>query len=280
VIRGSKFHDMWMAFYSREAYNIVVDSNEYYNNILYALDPHTGTYNMSITNNWVHHNRFGIICSLDCYNILIEGNTVHHNTDYGIFFSRNMHDSIARNNHVYNSSTGIAVAESPNNQIYNNTIEGAASHAIRLINPELADDGLTENNFVYNNTIINSENGIGVVRSQDNILENNTLSNIESGEYRLTGGSSLTIRGQHFDNAQISQYGSEPDSHIEIVDSGVIEVTEEVIDEGDGGKAVAGEGEQEEEEEAVEFEGVSYNTDAEPYNSTLNNGDDITVDSP
>jgi mannuronan 5-epimerase len=276
VIRGSKFHDMWMAFYSNSAYNIVVDGNEYYNNILYALDPHTGTNNMSIINNWVHHNRFGIICSLDCYNILVEGNTVHHNIDYGIFFSRNMHNSIARNNHVYNSSIGMAVAESPRNQIYNNTIEGAASHAIRLINPELADDGLTEGNLVYDNTIINSENGIGAVRSQGNILENNTLSNIESGEYRLSGGSSLIIRGQHFDNAQISQYGSGPDSHVEIVDSGVIEVTEGVLDEGDGGEVVAGEGEEEEEE----FERVSYNTDVEPYNSTLSNGEDITVVSP
>src|SRR5919112_618268 len=141
VIRGSKFHDMWMAFYSNGAYNIVVDGNEYHNNILYALDPHTGTYNMTITNNYVHHNRFGVICSLDCYNILIEGNRVEHNIDYGIFFSRNMHDSIARNNYVYNSSIGIVVAESPNNQIYSNTIEGITSQAIRLFNPPLADDG-------------------------------------------------------------------------------------------------------------------------------------------
>jgi hypothetical protein len=59
----------------------------------------------------------------------------------------------------------------------------------------------------------------------------------------------------------------------------VIEVTEGVIDEGDGGEAVAGEDE-EEEGEAEEFEGGSFNTDAEPYSSTLSNGDDITVDSP
>ncbi|MDQ4101955.1 MAG: hypothetical protein M3115_07215 [Thermoproteota archaeon] len=39
VIRDSKFHDMWMAFYSNGAYNITVDDSEYYNNILYALDP-------------------------------------------------------------------------------------------------------------------------------------------------------------------------------------------------------------------------------------------------
>jgi mannuronan 5-epimerase len=263
VIRGSKFHDMWMAFYSREAYNITIDGNEYYNNIKYALDPHTGTYNMNITNNYLHHNPIGAICSLDCYNILIEGNMVHHNTDYGIFFSRNMHDSIARNNHVYNSSIGITVAESPNNQIYDNKIEGTIQ-AIRLFNPVLADDGLTEGNLVYNNDIIDSENGIVATRSHDNIVADTTFSDIESSEFRLSGGSSTIIRGQHFDNALISKDNSEIDSQIEIVDSGIIEVTEGVIDE-------------EDEEDEDESEGDLYNTDIEPYRRTLSDGDDITI---
>ena len=262
-IRGSKFHHMWFAFYSHGAYNIIVDGNEYYNNIKYALDPHTGTHDMTITNNWVHHNPLGIICSLDCYNILIEGNMVEHNIDYGIFFSRNMHDSIARNNHVYNSSIGIVVAESPNNQIYNNRIEGITSQAIRLFNPELPDDGSTEGNLVYNNIIINSENGIGAARSHNNILESNTFSNIESSDYRLSGGSSIIIRGQHFDNAIISHEGSAIDSHVEILDSGIIEVIEGAIDE--------------EEEEEDEIEGDSYNTDIQPYRRTLSDGDDITI---
>jgi len=276
VIRGSKFHDMWMAFYSNGAYNIVVDGNEYYNNILYALDPHTGTYNMTITNNYLHHNPIGVICSLDCYNILIEGNRVEHNTRVGIFFSRNMHDSIARDNYVYNSTTGIVASESPNNQIYNNTVEGTTSEGIRLINPALADDGLTENNFVYNNTIINSEDGIEAVRSQDNILEGNTLSNIQSSEYRLTGGSSYIIREQHFDNALISSAGSGTDNHVEIVDSGMIQVREGEIteedEEEDGGEV----GDNEEEEE---FEVLSYNTDIEPYTRNFSSDEDITVNS-
>src|SRR5918992_5468425 len=263
VIRGSKFHHMWFAFYSSGAYNVTIDGNEYYNNIKYAIDPHTGTHNMVITNNWGHHNPLGIICSLDCYDVLIERNLVEHNINYGIFFSRNMHDSIARNNYVYNSTTGITVAESPNNQIYSNTLEGITSDGIRLFNPAPADDGFTENNFVYNNTIINSENGIEAVRSHDNILESNTLSNIQSSEYQLTGGSSFIIRGQHFDNAIISQGGSGPSSHVEIVDSGMIEVTEGAIDE----------------EEEDEEEGDSYNTDIEPYRRTLSSGDDITVNS-
>ena len=262
-IRGSKFHHMWFAFYSNGAYNILVDGNEYYNNIKYALDPHTGTHDMTITNNWIHHNPLGIICSLDCYNILIERNMVEHNIDYGIFFSRNMHDSIARNNHVYNSSIGIVIAESPNNQIYNNRIEGITSQAIRLFNPELPDDGSTEGNLVYNNIIINSENGIGAARSHNNILEDTTFSNIESSDYRLSGGSSIIIRGQHFDNAIISHEGSAIDSHVEILDSGIIEVIEGAIDE--------------EEEEGDEIEGDSYNTDIEPFRRALSDGDDITI---
>jgi mannuronan 5-epimerase len=209
VIRGSKFHDMWFAFYSNGAYNIVIDGNEYYNNIKYTIDPHSGTYDMNITNNYVHHNRIGVICSLDCYNILIEGNLVEHNTDHGIFFSRNMHDSIARDNHVYNSTTGIMISESPNNKIYNNTIERATSYGIHLFNPVFPDDGgETENNLVYNNTIISSENGIAATRSHDNIVENNAFFNTEESEYRLSGDSSIRIKEQHFDNALISHESS------------------------------------------------------------------------
>jgi mannuronan 5-epimerase len=207
VIRGSKFHDMWFAFYSNGAYNIVIDGNEYYNNIQYTVDPHSGTHDMNITNNNIHHNRIGVICSLDCYNILIDGNKVDHNREYGIFFSRNMHDSIARNNHVYNSSTGIMISESPNNEIHNNTIERATSHGIRLFNPILPDDGFTEGNLVYNNTIISSQNGIVVTRSRDNFVQNTTFSDIESSEYLLSGDSSI-ILGQQFDNASISHDAS------------------------------------------------------------------------
>jgi poly(beta-D-mannuronate) C5 epimerase len=267
-IRGSEFHNMWFAFFSNRAYNIVVDGNEYHHNIKYALDPHTGTYNMNITNNWLHHNPIGAICSLNCYNILVEGNVIHHNSDYGIFFSRNMHDSIARNNQIYNVTTGIMVSESPNNQIYNNTIEAATSQGIRLQNPELPDDGgFTEDNLVYNNTIISSGEGIGATRSHDNILENNRFSDIESGEYLLSGDSSIMIRGQQFDNYLIAEEGSATENLVEIVDSGTIEVTEVA---NDGGEDLV------DEEEA---ENNLYNTDNESYRKRLSDGDSIIVNS-
>jgi parallel beta-helix repeat protein len=120
-----------------------------------------------------------------------------------------MHDSTARNNHVYNSTTGIMVSESPDNQIYNNTIERVSSYGIRLFNPVFPDDALTENNLVYNNTIIDSENGVVATRSHDNIVQNTTFLDIEESEYRLSGDSSIRIRGQHLDNPLISHEGSE-----------------------------------------------------------------------
>ena len=273
VIRGSTFHDMWFAFYSNAAYNIVVDGSEYHHNIRYALDPHTATYNMNITNNYLHHNRYGAICSDDCYNILIEGNRAHHNTDAGIVFSRNMTNSIARNNHVYNATTGISLSESPNNQIYNNTIERAADEGILLFNPEVIDDGFTEGNIVYDNVISSSEDGIRATNSHDNILENNTFDDIESSEYLLSLYSNILIRGQNFDDVLIAVGDPATENLVEIVDSGIIEVTEEANDddeEEDGN---------EDDEEEEENEANTYNTDIERYSKILSDGDSIRVNS-
>jgi len=273
VIRGSTFHDMWFAFYSNAAYNIVVDGSEYHHNIRYALDPHTATYNMNITNNYLHHNRYGAICSDDCYNILIEGNRAHHNTDAGIVFSRNMTNSIARNNHVYNATTGISLSESPNNQIYNNTIERAADEGILLFNPEVIDDGFTEGNMVYDNVISSSEDGIRATNSHDNILENNTFDDIESSEYLLSLYSNILIRGQNFDDVLIAVGDPATENLVEIVDSGIIEVTEEAIDDDD---EEDGNEDDEEEEETV---ANTYNTDIERYSKILSDGDSIRVNS-
>src|SRR5215211_7645565 len=233
LVRSSDFHDMWMAFYSSGAYNITVEGNEYYNNIKYSLDPHTTTHDMNITNNWIHDNPIGPICSDRCSDILIEGNLIQDTTRAAIFFSRNMTDSIARDNHVINAETGILLSESPNNQIYNNTIEGATREGIRLLNPELSDDGLTVGNFVYDNVISDSENGIRATRSHDNIVQNTTFSDIESREYRLLEDSSIVIGAQQFDNTLISGDDSQTGNLVVIVNSGEIEVTEGESDDED-----------------------------------------------
>ena len=258
-IRNSKFHHMWRAFYSTGGYNITIDGNEYYRNLNYAIDPHSKSRDIDITNNWVHHNNIGIICSVNCTNILIEGNRVEDNMRAGIFFSRNMTDSIARDNQVKNATSGIIISESSNNQIHNNTIEAATSEGILLFNPFEPDDGLTVNNLVYNNTISSSPAGINATRSYDNILENIIFSNITSSQYLLTRNSSIIIVDRDFDNALITEGGSATDNLVEIVYSGTIEVTE-MNDQGVADRNL-------------------YNTDQEPYRKRLTNGDNIIVNS-
>ena len=220
---------------------------------------------MNISNNWIHDNPIGAICSDRCSNILIEGNVIQDTATAAIFFSRNMTDSIARNNHVINAQTGILLSESPNNQIYDNTIEGATGEGIRLLNPDISDDGLTAGNLVYNNAISDSENGIRATRSHNNIVQNTTFSDIESDEYRLLEDSSIVIIGQQFDNAVISGDDSQTGNLVEIVNSGTIEVTEGETDE--------------DEEEEEEDEGDLYNTDNERFRRTLSDDDSITVNS-
>jgi parallel beta-helix repeat protein len=142
----------------------------------------------------------------------------------------------------------------------------------QVFNPELPDDGLTEGNVVYDNAISDSDIGIRATRSHNNIVQNTVFSDIESSEYRLLADSSLTIRGQQFnddddddDDVLITEGDSQTSgSTIEIVNSGVIQVR-------DGGD--------DDDDEDDEEEGDSFNTDIEPFRRTLNDGDEITVSS-
>lgn len=226
TIANSRFHHMWMAFYSREASDIIVNGSEYHDNVKYALDPHTGTNHMVITNNHLHHNPIGVICSLACSDIIIEANQVHDNSKAGIFLSRNMFDSLVRNNTVYNEVIGIVVSESPDNEITGNKIH-ASERGISLFNPDNPDDGETEDNIIHHNLISGAEQGIAAIRSQDNVLENNEFANVEF-EYYMIDGSSITIRNQTFNDHEIR--GVRGINIVEIEDSGTVFVGDDIQD--------------------------------------------------
>jgi mannuronan 5-epimerase len=169
ILRGNDLHHLYFGLYSRDVGGLIVENNHVHDNIVYGLDPHTGTHDMTIRNNIVHDNgAIGIICSLDCYNILIEDNEVYNNTKMGIMFSKNMYDSIARNNIVTNEKRGIVVSESHSNEIYNNTVSESGS-GIDI-------DKESFENVIYNNTIIGiPEPSAALDIENDMVLEDNTL---------------------------------------------------------------------------------------------------------
>ena len=221
VIANSSFHNMWYAFYSNGAYNVTIDSSEYWDNHLYAIDPHTGTYNMTISNNTLHHNPIGLVCSLDCHDIVFEHNTIYNNSGPGIFFSRNTHDSVARYNIIYDQPVGIAFSESPDNEAYGNSIT-STGRGVFFTDPENPDDGDTTNNRIYNNTIGNSAVGIAAFRTADNIAASNHFYNITMSHYRLNASSTLTIDNQTFENATIE--GQDGENVVNIANSSAIQI--------------------------------------------------------
>ena len=85
----------------------------------------------------------------------------------GIMFSRNMTDSVARNNSVCNEDRGIVISESSNNEIYNNTISDSESGI------DLDEDSFSNN--IHDNIIMDiadPEDALGV---EDDAGEHNTL---------------------------------------------------------------------------------------------------------
>jgi parallel beta-helix repeat protein len=168
VLKGNEIHHLYFGLYSRGVGGMIVENNYIYDNIIYGLDPHTGTHDMIIRNNTVHDNgSSGVICSLNCYNITIENNKIYNNTKNGIMFSRNMFDSIARNNVVSNEDNGIVISESHSNEIYNNVVSDSGTGI------DIDEDSF--DNVVYNNTMMNIPEPTEALYLRDGASEQNTL---------------------------------------------------------------------------------------------------------
>jgi mannuronan 5-epimerase len=268
AIRNSKIHDNWMGFYSAGGYNIIIDGNEFYNNIKYAIDPHTGTHNMTVSNNKVYDNQgIAVICSYQCYDIIYEGNEVHDNAGAGLMFSRATHDSTIRNNWIYNqfgSATPIAISESQNNKIYGNNISNS-TYGISVHNPVVPvpeSDGMSSDNMVYNSTFDGTSSG--------NMVYNNTFDKVQYA-IRAVGSSGNTFSDNRF--------GTVTDSHY-VMDSGASIDIENQVFHGFNVRAVSGSNTL-----SIRNSGIitidntrHHNTDLEPYTQKLSS-QSIKIDS-
>ena len=226
AITNSKIHDNWMGFYSAGAYNIIIDGSEFYNNIKYAMDPHTGTHNMTVSNNKVYNNLgIAVICSYQCYDIIFEGNEVHDNAEAGLMFSRATRDSIIRNNLVYNqygSATPISISESQDNEIYGNNISNS-TYGISVHNPAVLDeDGMSSGNMIYDNTFDGVQYALRAMASSDNTFSNNAFGNVTDYHYIMTLDASIDIEDQIFSSVNIR--GISGDNTLSIQDSGIITI--------------------------------------------------------
>jgi parallel beta-helix repeat protein len=198
---------------------------------------------MTLSNSKIYNNQgIAVICSIDCYDIIYEGNQVHDNAGAGLMFSRATHDSIMRNNSIYNqydSAAGISISESQNNKIYGNTISNS-TYGISVHNPVLAsDNGKSTGNMIYDNTFDSVQNAIRAIASSGNTFSNNQFRNVTDAHYLMTSGASIDIQKQTFSAVNIR--GDLGANNLSIRDSGIIDVDN----------------------------GMRHNTDEQPYTRVL-----------
>jgi parallel beta-helix repeat protein len=123
-ITNSVVSHLYYGLYSYEVTGLQVLDNEFHNNILYGVDPHTHSSNLVIERNVVHHNgKHGIILAEHCVDSVIRDNIVYANKHHGIvMYLRSDRTLIEGNESFGNAAQGININESNDNTIRRNKV--------------------------------------------------------------------------------------------------------------------------------------------------------------
>ncbi len=182
---NSRFHHLYFGTYTWGAEGMLFDGNEYDHNVMYGLDPHDDSDNLTITDNHFHNNgTHGFICSQRCNNLYIARNVSNNNGNpphvaaaddnpadnqvHGIMLHRGVTDSIVENNLVYDNinGAGIAVFDSMRNTVRNNEIRGN-EYGIRV------SVGSRDNQFVGNLVADSSQYAVFTFAGSDQAVYGN-----------------------------------------------------------------------------------------------------------
>jgi parallel beta-helix repeat protein len=177
----------YFGMYSYEVAGLVVSDNEFHDNVLYGIDPHTGTHDMTVERNVVHDNgKHGIILAEDCTDSVIRGNIVYRNAHHGIvLYLRSDRNVIEDNDTFANAAQGININESAENTIRGNRVYDNTEDGISI--SQTSHNNLVENNQARGN----GKDGVRVVsEATQTAVRNNVLGeNSRYGVYVDVDGS-------------------------------------------------------------------------------------------
>jgi parallel beta-helix repeat protein len=164
-VADSDISHLYFGVYSFGVGGLSITNNNVHDNVLYGIDPHTGSHNLKIQNNVVHDNgKHGIILAEDCVDSDISGNLVYRNNHHGIvLYQHSDRNTIVNNETFLNASQGININESGNNVI--------------------------QGNKIYDN----GESGIGIAQTgQDNALRQNDVRGNKQDGVRIVSEATTT----------------------------------------------------------------------------------------
>ena len=129
--RTASSSHLYFGLYTFDVGGLTISDNEVRDNVLYGIDPHTGSHNLTIERNIVHDNgKHGIILAEDCTDSVIRDNVVYRNQHHGIVLYLHSDRNLVEGNESFdNAAQGINVNESSNNtvksnRVYDNTESG------------------------------------------------------------------------------------------------------------------------------------------------------------
>jgi parallel beta-helix repeat protein len=171
----------YFGMYSFDVGGLTISDNEVRNNVLYGIDPHTGSHNLTIERNIVHDNgKHGIILAEDCTDSVIRDNVVYRNQHHGIVLYLHSDRNLIEGNEAFaNAAQGINVNESSNNTVRANRVYDNTESGIGI--GQTAKDNVVENNDVRGN----QQDGLRLVSeaTQTDVRDNVIGENVRYGVY-------------------------------------------------------------------------------------------------
>jgi parallel beta-helix repeat protein len=180
-ITNSVISHLYFGLYTFDVGGLTISDNVVRDNILYGIDPHTGSHNLTIERNIVHDNgKHGIILAEDCTDSVIRDNVVFRNEHHGIVLYLHSDRNLVEGNETFgNAAQGINVNESSNNTVKNNRVYDNIESGIAI--SQTSKDNVVQANDVRGN----QQDGLRLVSeaTQTDVRDNVIGENVRYGVY-------------------------------------------------------------------------------------------------
>ena len=180
-LTNSLVSNLYFGLYTFDVGGIAITDNEVSNNVLYGIDPHTGSHNLTIERNIVHDNgKHGIILAEDCTDSVIKDNVVYRNQHHGIVLYLHSDRNLVEGNETFaNAAQGININEASNNTLKSNRVYDNVDSGIAV--GQTAKDNVVQGNDVRGNQM----DGLRLVSeaTQTDVRDNNIGENVRYGVY-------------------------------------------------------------------------------------------------
>jgi nitrous oxidase accessory protein len=168
----------WYGIYLSNSNDNLITDNVAYGNGAYGINLFPSCNNNTMRGNVLQGNMYGLYMFTNCARNLIEFNDMSKNTNSGLDVRFNCTDNIILNNTIVdNVVAGVTFMESGQNTVKGNLISGNGRYGVQV-------QSGSDHNIIVNNNISDSQTGIFLDSSGNQIYSNRISDNVVQAEDR------------------------------------------------------------------------------------------------